>query len=331
MRRRRPLFIGVGLAIVGVGVWLASFPLQWWNFPAAELEARYRRPPSQFLEVAGTRVHFTDEGRRDGPVIVLMHNDKGNLRIFDAWVPVLADRYRLVRFDLPGYGLTGVVANGDYSVEHDGEVIDALMRLLGISRFALVGTSVSAVSAFHFAAQHPDRVTALVLANAGGLPRLPNQKLNVPPGNPLRRWIYRYYLPRSVFEQGIRNAFHDPSKIPGDFVEQVYQLNNRKNRYQESARRFSSYMSTPAHAAEMLARVNAPVLLLWGRYSELDPSEADRFKQLLTASKLLEKKVYDDTGHAIFVEAAVRSASDVGEFVSRAVAMHRSDTVRGSD
>jgi pimeloyl-ACP methyl ester carboxylesterase len=276
-------------------------------------------------------VHFTDEGRRDGPVIVLMHNDKGNLRIFDAWVPVLADRYRLVRFDLPGYGLTGVVANGDYSAEHDGEIIDGLMRSLGIGRFALVGTSVSAVSAFHYAAQHPDRVTALVLANAGGLPRLANQKFNVPPGNPLRRWIYRYYVPRSVFEQGVGKAFHEPSKIPGDFVDQVYQLNNRKDRYQESARRFSSYMSTPAHAAETLGRVNAPVLLLWGRYSELDPSESDRFRQLLLASKLVEQKIYEDTGHAIFVEAAVRSASDVGDFVTRAVAMDQSGTGGNSD
>lgn len=319
MTRWRPLFIGVGLVIAGVGAWLASFPLQWWNFPAGELEARYSRPQSQFLEVAGTRVHFSDEGRRDGPVIVLMHNDKGSLRIFDAWVPALADRFRLVRFDLPGYGLTGEVANGDYSVEHDGEVIDGLTHGLKIGRFALVGTSVSAVSAFRYAALHPDRVTALVLANAGGLPRLPNQKLNVPPANPLRRWIYGYYLPRSVFEQGIRKAFHDPSKIPGDFVEQTYELNNRRYRYRESVRRFSSYISTPAHAAEMLARVNAPVLLLWGRYSELDPSEADRFVRLLSSSKLVEKRIYEDTGHAIFVEAAVRSASDVGDFVSRAV------------
>ena len=314
-RARYTGLICFGVVLVAAALWVVSFPLQWWNPSARAIETRYLRAGSRFIDVAGTRIHYQDEGRRDGLVVVLLHNDHGNLRVFDAWIPLLKERYRIVRLDLPGYGLTGEVADHDYSLEHDGRIIDELTTRLGITRFALIATSLPASSAFRYAALHPERVTALVLANAGGLPRLPNQRLNIPDPNWLRRWAYQYYTPRSVFALGVARAFHDDALIPPGFVDQVYLFTNRKERFRESRLRFALYHSDDAQA--VLAKVTAPVLLLWGRYSELDPSEADRFAAWMNAARSVDKIVYEDVGHALFVEAGVRAAQDVDRFVTR--------------
>ena len=314
-RARHTGLIGIGVVLMAAALWLISFPMQWWNPSARDIEARYLRAGSRFIDVAGTRIHYQDEGRRDGLVVVLLHNDHGNLRVFDAWIPVLQDRYRILRLDLPGYGLTGEVADHDYSLEHDGRIIDELTTRLSITRFALIATSLPASSAFRYAALHPERVTALVLANAGGLPRLANQRLNVPDPNPLRRWVYQYYVPRSVFALGVARAFHDDALIPPGFVDQVYLFTNRKERYLESRLRFALYHSDDAQ--DVLAKVTAPVLLLWGRFSELDPREADRFAAWLPAARSVDKIVYEDVGHALFVEAGVRAAHEVDRFVTR--------------
>ena len=74
----------------------------------SELQARWAPPPSVFVDVAAMKVHLRDEGLRDDPSpIVLIHGTAASLHTWDGWVDALKAQRRVIRFDLPGFGLTG--------------------------------------------------------------------------------------------------------------------------------------------------------------------------------------------------------------------------------
>ena len=77
----------------------------------ADVIARHADAASKFVDLDGVRVHYKDEGQ--GPAILLVHGTFGDLADWDGWVQVLKPRYRVVRLDLPAFGLTGPVPSGN--------------------------------------------------------------------------------------------------------------------------------------------------------------------------------------------------------------------------
>jgi pimeloyl-ACP methyl ester carboxylesterase len=89
---------------------------------------RWAPPPSIFLDVAGLQVHVRDQGPRDDDSpIVLIHGTSSSLHAFEGWAEVLAAQRRVVTFDLPGFGLTGPSADGDYSIDATVRFVVALL------------------------------------------------------------------------------------------------------------------------------------------------------------------------------------------------------------
>lgn len=72
----------------------------------AQLEAQYAAPPSQFVNVAGLRLHVRDTGATDAPVLILLHGFGASLHTWEPWAQALATDQRVIRFDLPGSGLS---------------------------------------------------------------------------------------------------------------------------------------------------------------------------------------------------------------------------------
>jgi pimeloyl-ACP methyl ester carboxylesterase len=93
-------------------------------------------------------------------------------------------------------------------------------------------------------------------------------------------------------------------------------MNNRKDRYLERRKLMSQYKVNDSQA--VLGRIKAPVLILWGEFCELKPSEADRFKAWLTAARTVEIKVYANVGHLLFTDAGERAARDIRDFAAEA-------------
>src|SRR6185369_16326684 len=86
------------------------------DVPVAELRTRWAPPPSRFIEVDGLQVHLRDEGPHDDPEpIVLLHGTSASLHTWEGWARALRDTRRVIRFDLPGFGLTGPNRQDDYS------------------------------------------------------------------------------------------------------------------------------------------------------------------------------------------------------------------------
>ena len=100
--------IAVGILVLLAGVLGAAF-IAWRvpDQPVSALQARWAPPPSQFIAVRGMQVHLRDEGPRGDPTpIVLLHGTGASLHTWDGWTAELARERRVIRFDLPGFGLT---------------------------------------------------------------------------------------------------------------------------------------------------------------------------------------------------------------------------------
>jgi alpha-beta hydrolase superfamily lysophospholipase len=83
--------------------------LAWLYTPAkrrADLEAIYARAPSQFLEIAGMRLHLRDTGPKAAPALILLHGFGSSLQTWDEGAHDLEADHRVIRYDLPGFGLT---------------------------------------------------------------------------------------------------------------------------------------------------------------------------------------------------------------------------------
>ena len=107
-------FVVAAIVLLVVGVIIATWAP---DRPVDQLKAEWAPVPSQFLGVAGMQVHLRDEGVRDDPTpIVLLHGTSSSLHTWDGWVAALAGERRVIRVDLPGFGLTGPTPDGDYTI-----------------------------------------------------------------------------------------------------------------------------------------------------------------------------------------------------------------------
>jgi pimeloyl-ACP methyl ester carboxylesterase len=117
-------------------------------------------------EVNGTRLYYEVAG--EGHPLVLIHAGIADSRMWDDQFDVFAQRYRVIRYDLRGFGRSEVPP-GPYTLRDD---LLGLLRYLGVERTYLVGVSIGGGLAIDFTLEHPDMVDALipVAAGVGGLP-----------------------------------------------------------------------------------------------------------------------------------------------------------------
>lgn len=115
-----------------------------------------------FVEVTGTRLYCELAGADDAPAVVFVHGFSLDTRMWDGQVAAFAERYRVVRYDLRGFGRSALPEAG-VPYRHD-EDLRALLDALGIERVAIVGLSLGGAVALNVALSHPERISALVLA-----------------------------------------------------------------------------------------------------------------------------------------------------------------------
>ena len=121
-------------------------------------------------------LHFVEDGPSDAPVLVLGPSLGTDLGMFDALIPALADRYRVIRYDLRGHGESPVV-QGPSSVADLADDVRHLLDGLGIDRFAYAGVSLGGAIGLHLAVTVPERLTGLVvMASAARFPDPPSWK-----------------------------------------------------------------------------------------------------------------------------------------------------------
>jgi pimeloyl-ACP methyl ester carboxylesterase len=303
---------GVITLVLAAGLFLA---LTWAPEKSVEeLKARWAQPPSQFVEAAGMKIHVRDEGPRDDPApLVLMHGTGSSLHAWDGWVDALKDRKRIIRFDLPGFGLTGPSPDNKYSVDNDVRVVFALLDAMGVQRVMTGGNSLGGAVAWRAALAQPDRVEKLILVDAGGYPF---HSTSVPIGFQLLRipgvsWLMQHTLPRFLVVQGVNKAFGDPSRATPELIERSIELTQREGNRRALIER--AKQRPTASFAHRIPELKLPTLIIWGgRDTLLPPDDAERFHRDIKGSTLV---IFDDMGHAPEEEDPARSVVPVKQFL----------------
>lgn len=299
-------------ALIAAGGYVALLESGAFEMPRDQLEARYGTPASRFREVDGVRIHYQDEGPREAPVLVMLHASYMSLHSFDPIVPLLTERFRVLRFDYPHAGLSGPDPQMRLSMEHYMVLVDQLTRDLGIERFALFGTSSGGPIAFRYAADHPERVSRLLLVNSAGMPRTRVTNPNRPRGNALQRWIAQRHLSRGFWQDSVGNNF--PSMPPPQWLlDMMYDMNRREGHRPESAAFFRNFRTGDPQA--VLERLTMPTLIGWGvENATVMHLEADVMSLWMTNAPTRVIK-YPGLGHYLYIEQPQLLADDIIAFL----------------
>lgn len=297
--------------VVVIAVVLLAGALWLWtpDKPRPDLEARYAPAPSRFVDVAGLRLHVRSSGPDSAPAVIMLHGLGASLHTWEAWANGLAD-YRVVRFDMPGFGLTGPDPSDDYSDARSVAVINALMDQLGIARASVVGHSLGGRIAWQFAAAHPGRVDKLVLVSPDGFAS-PGFEYGKAPQVPAVASLMRHVLPRFMVRMNLEPGYADPKVITDELLTRYYDLLLAPGVRGALLERMSQTILTDPEP--ILRRVTMPTLLLWGEQDAMIPfaNSAD-YLRLLPDSRLA---ALPGVGHLPQEEAPEASLARVREFL----------------
>ena len=285
------------VVVVAAFVFLIAGVIATWapDRSVESLSARWASAPSQFLEVGALRVHLRDEGPRDDPnPIVLLHGTSDSLHTWQGWTDDLRATRRVIRFDLPGFGLTGPNPSDDYSINAYVRFVVATMDKLGVQSFVLGGNSLGGQIAWATALAVPTRVHKLVLVDSAGYPLQP---MSVPIGFriariPGVRVLMEYVLPRGVVQSSLHNVYGDASRVSPELVDRFYELTLRQGNREALAIRMEQPLSGDEAKIKSL---KVPTLILWGGKDRLIPLDnANRFVSDISNSRLV---VFENLGH----------------------------------
>ena len=227
------------------------------DVPLDELKQSYAGGASRFVDVGGLPVHYRNEG--DGPPLILLHGTGASLHTWDAWAEALRGHFRVIRMDLPGFGLTGPNRDDDYRINAYVAFVDAFRGKLGLDSFALAGNSLGGQIAWSYAVAHPAQVRALVLLDPAGYridrPALVFRLARIPGIS----WLMTKLDPGPITEKTLRDCYGDPRKVTPALVERY-----RKLALREGNRR--AFVARVARRAEDrsadIAKIRSPTLIL---------------------------------------------------------------------
>ncbi|MGR4851453.1 alpha/beta fold hydrolase [Streptomyces sp. LARHCF252] len=134
---------------------------------ARRIDAPNHRTAHQYADIDGTCVFYREAGPPDAPVFLLPHGYPSSSFQYRAFLPALADRWRLVAPDFPGFGYSDTPDPADFSYTFDGYA-DFLQRFtdtLELRRYALYLHDYGSQIGLRLAMRAPERVAALVVQN----------------------------------------------------------------------------------------------------------------------------------------------------------------------
>ena len=284
------------------------------DIPLNELKIKYANSSSSFIAVNGMDVHFRDEGvQTDTIPIILIHGTGASLHTFNAWSDRLKKLHRVIRMDLPAYGLTGPFPDGNYTMAHYIAFLKDFLTALNIKKCVLAGNSLGGAIAWNFTLEQPSMVTKLILIDASGYPiasksvPIAFSLAKIPVINKLLSFI----TPRFLVRASVENVYFDSSKVTDLVVERYFNLTLRAGNRKAFVDRIKTPKDTSTY--KNIKYIQQPTLILWGAQDLLIPVEnAYKFQEDLPNNTLV---ILENTGHTPMEESPLESLAPVLNFL----------------
>jgi pimeloyl-ACP methyl ester carboxylesterase len=291
MRRAKTLSGIIALALASMGCATRELPF-------AELRLAYGLPTSRTFEPSpGMRIHYTDEGLRDGRTLILVHGFAASVHAWRPWIERLSSDYRLIAIDLPGHGLTETPAGYRASLEGNAQLVDALATHLGVDRFVLAGNSMGGAVSIAYAMKRADRLDGLVLVDAAGWPG--ERSAGPPPlvfamlNNGFARSLMKLIDPRLLARDGLKAAYVDPAIVNEALVDRYANLAMAEGHRDVLLTQDSR--PNPPWTPESFEQIRTPTLVMTGEKDALIP--ADNARAIANAIPGAYLVTYPEGGH----------------------------------
>ena len=244
----------------------------------APTEVSYRS-----VKVDGVNIFYREAGPKDAPTVLLLHGFPTSSQMFRNLIPQLAERYRVIAPDYPGFGQSDAPAPDKftYSFDNLASVVDKFTTAVGASKYALYVQDYGAPIGFRLAAAHPERVSAIVVQNGNAY----NEGIDNAFWTPIKvYWAdkseangakLKPFLELDATKWQYTHGARDAGKISPDAwtVDQAYL--DRPGNKAIQLELFYSYGSNPARYPEWQAyfrKHQPPMLITWGKNDQIFPA-----------------------------------------------------------
>lgn len=233
--------------------------------------------------LSGVKVFYREAGPLDGPVVLLLHGFPTSSHMFRNLIPLLADRYRVIAPDYPGYGQSDAPSPAEfaYTFAHYAEIVDALVEKLGARRYAMYVMDYGAPVGYRLALRHPERVTGLVVQNGNayeeGLRDFWDPiKAYWKDGTPDRRAALAHLVTLEMTRFQYLDGMSDPERIsPDNWVHDQALLDRPGNGDIQLDMLYDYRTNVPLYPAfqKFFRDHRPPTLIVWGKNDKIFPEE----------------------------------------------------------
>ena len=283
------------------------------DIPVAQLKAKYQKVNSAFIDIDGVSVHYIMEGRMDDSLpIVFIHGTSASLHTWDTLSSLLKTNKKIIRLDLPAFGLTGPNRLNQYSFNFYNQFLDEFLLKLNVTKCIVAGNSLGGSIAWNYAIASPNKVKQLILLDASGYPKKDEKgslgfKLA---GIPVLNQALKHISPISLIRKSLEDAFYNKSLVTEQMVHQYHDMLLREGNRAAVLELFQHPMKADATKIKMITQ---PTLIIWGKEDQLiSYKNAALFKQDIRNSQML---VLDKVGHIPMEEAPNQVAAAILEFI----------------
>jgi pimeloyl-ACP methyl ester carboxylesterase len=257
------------------------------------------------VKIDGLDIFYREAGPKDAPVVLLLHGFPTSSHMFRHLIPALADEFRLVAPDYPGYGNSSMptVDEFEYTFDHLTDVVEKFTEKVGLKKYALYVQDYGAPVGYRLAAKHPDRVQALVVQNGNAYDAGIDNDFWEPTKaywkekTAEREEPLRGFLTRESTIWQYTHGVRDREAISPDNWNVDQPLLDRPGNAEVQLALFHSYGSNPPLYPTWQAYFRThqpPTLIVWGKNDPIFPAAgAEAYKKDL---KTLEFHLLD-TGH----------------------------------
>ncbi|MCX8123380.1 MAG: alpha/beta hydrolase [Spirochaetes bacterium] len=286
------------------------------NIPLDDLKPKYANESSRFIIIDGTTIHIRDEGKKDKPVLLLIHGVCSSLHTWDGWVSLLKEHFRIIRFDIPGFGLSGQIPSKNYTPEYSVELLNKAIEEIGIKKLSIAGNSLGGFIAWKFAVAHPDKVEKLILIDSVGYPQDMPWLLKFST-NIFVRPFARIGMPRYFINKAVHEVYGDQTKVTDAVVDRYFELSQKEGNRRAWIDVFMvmKEYSKKQDLSRGLTAIKCPIMVMWGTKDTWIPytTEFPKWQKDLPNAVF---KVYEGVGHIPMEEIPEQTAQDAFEFLT---------------
>lgn len=258
--------------------------------------------------VDGIEVCYEVRGKGDN--LVLLHGTGIGRQAWDGLIADASKHYTVYALDLPGFGCSAM-PDIPYNVPFYAEYMNKLMHQLKLEKSAVAGISMGGAVAATLAASHPDKVSKLILIAPAGL--TPPRGEFVKPSRFMDANFWLLSHNKDMFRRSFEDLFFDKNKIPEGMVDEVWSR-MKSHEHRRALLRNAQYLAKVDMAFPgILASINAPTLIVWGREDLIIPiTDAERFAGLIPHADVL---TLGRCGHAVPLEKSESLAAAILSFM----------------